>query len=307
MKLRSCTALLLLILAAHAASHVGAARFQLRRETNTDTNPDIKEGDRVLQKAAAYTDPVWFASYKKIAGKAFKRCKLLNNVAPADGSTCSNMKVGDYSCAFGDQTCPDGSTHPDVKCDCNIGSGNGVWSCEAYKPCEVSPPVETCPTKHPITFNPPLTCSAGMICPIGTVRCCGKVFPRTVCTCDNGVFRCSDDKSCIGKCPKKEVKPENATVEVVAPLPIKPSNATTLENPSQPEVGELPMEPSNTTTLENPSQPEVGGIPTEPPKTTTVKPAIEECPDSGSLIPPEQGTVCTLDPMASCAYDKVCW
>lgn len=292
MNRRTSTALFVFVLAAHAVSPTTAARSLLRREANVifelaNANPKIEEGDRNLKKENAYIEPVWFDSYKEIAGKAFKRCKPLNNVAPVDGSACTQMKVGDYICAFEDQTCPDGSIHPKIKCDCNIGTGGGVWSCEEYKPCEVTPPVTTCPAKHPISFNPPLTCSEGMICPIGTKRCCGKVFPRFVCTCMDGVFDCKDDKSCSGKCPPKSNSAENSTMP-----PIRPNNVTTGENPVTPE---------NPPEAEKPAESEK--------QNSTFPPAgkLDTCPNPGSLTPPTTGTECTLDRSELCHYDKICW
>lgn len=114
---------------------------------------------------------------------------------------------------FGDQTCPDGSTHPATTCDC-FGDGGGIWDCEEFKVCELAPePVTTCPSEHPITFNPPLACSGDLTCAIGQQRCCGDAFPRYECTCKNGVFDCKDDRSC-----EKRVCP------LPGDCPIDPSN-----------------------------------------------------------------------------------
>ena len=187
------------------------AKLPLRRDGSAIINGDAeviadvktlekKEQNRLLvSKKLNYTDPVWFDSYKARAGKALKRCKFQNNVAPANGSRCRRQSL-DYNCAFGDQTCPNGSIHPKTLCYCDVSAG--TWSCEKYKPCKVTRPVKTCPKKHPITFNPPLTCVKDLSCLIGKQKCCGDKFPLYICTCKNGVFDCDNDNSCAGTCPE---------------------------------------------------------------------------------------------------------
>ena len=213
-----CCRIIVLITILVAAAVAPATSLQLRGERQDAKAPDssselsfvnhpssITEDGRNLKKGT-YVDPVWFESYKLIAGKFFKRCQFQNNLAPTDGSTCPKMNIGNYSCAFDVQSCPDGSLHPKIKCDCINGVGPRVWSCKEYKPCDVTPPVTVCPKDHPLSFNPPLTCTMGMECPIGKQTCCGNTFPRYICRCKNGVFDCDDDKSCPGDCAVKDSK-----------------------------------------------------------------------------------------------------
>ena len=273
---RGTSTLFFLLLLAAAVSQLTEAKSLLRRDGNVNQNVNDQEGleGRSLGRLSKnYVEPVWFDSYKAIAGRAFKRCKPLNNVAPGDGSKCPMIKgIGDYSCAFEDQTCPDGSIHPKIKCDCSRRTG--LWSCEKYKPCEVTPPVTTCPKKHPIKFNPPLTCSEGLICPIGKQKCCGTIFPRFVCTCKDGVFKCDDDNSCSGKCDATPV-PLPSVAPVPSPVPTNSPLSLITNSPM---------------------------IETAPPNPRTF-----DCPNAGSLIPPERGTPCNLDASTSCKYDKACW
>jgi hypothetical protein len=216
------------------------------------------EDGRQLKKATTYVDPIWFDEYKAIAGKFFKRCQFQNNVAPTNGTTCPKMNIGSYSCAFDTQICPDGSTHPKIKCDCIRGAGPRVWSCQEYHPCAVTPPTTVCPKDHPMSFNPPLTCANDMECPIGTQKCCGTTFPRYMCTCKGGVFDCEDDQSCSSDCEDKGTKKvaDNST------------RAITLAPPN---------------------------------------PIDEQCPNLGSLIPPVEGTQCSVPSNQTCSYDKTCW
>ncbi|KAI2496745.1 hypothetical protein MHU86_17738 [Fragilaria crotonensis] len=74
-----CTRLLLFLLVlAAAVSHVTAAKSLLRREGNVNLNVNDEagqEGRSLGRLSQGYLEPVWFESYKAIAGKAFKRCK----------------------------------------------------------------------------------------------------------------------------------------------------------------------------------------------------------------------------------------
>ena len=219
-----CCRIIVLITILVAAAVAPATSLQLRGERQdanapassselsvvNDASAMNEDGRSLKQGTSTYVDPVWFDSYKVIAGKFFKRCQFQNNVAPTNGSTCPKMNIGSYSCAFDVQSCPDGSLHPKIKCDCINGDGPRVWSCKEYKPCNVTPPVTVCPKDHPMSFNPPLTCTVGMECPIGIQTCCGNTFPRYNCRCKDGVFDCEDDKSCSGDCPVNTVKDSKA-------------------------------------------------------------------------------------------------
>ena len=274
------------------------AKLLLRRDGSANANAngngggvkvktlEEKEQNRLLMsKKSNYTDPVWFDAYKESAGKAFRRCKFQNNVAPADGSECRKLRPSnvDYNCAFGDQTCPDGSIQPKTSCFCDVSAG--IWSCEEYKPCEVTPPVTTCPKEHPVTFNPPLTCVQGLICPIGKQRCCGDKFPLYICTCKNGVFDCDNDKSCAGPCPG--VSPGTS---VPTSSPVNLPVPTMMQDATRPPT----MMPDPTSTPQE--------IVTAPPNPRTFT-----CPNAGSNIPPERGSPCNVDESVSCRYGKSCW
>lgn len=122
---------------------------------------------------ALQTDPVWWNAYRAKYGKRAKKCKD-QPTAPANGSTCKTKRAGEYSCFWGDQTCSDGTVHPQTKCDC---LSNGIWKCaDPYQACEApadKAPFTTCPVEHPLNFPYKLTCKSDfLVCNYGHQTCC---------------------------------------------------------------------------------------------------------------------------------------
>lgn len=117
----------IMCIAADAASFSGTGNTSWDKHLRGAVDPIGKE--RLLQ--SSYVDPFWWQDYKVARDKTFKRCKFQKNVAPTSGTDCRKMKVGDFTCMFDDQTCPDGSTHPAIACDCK----DRTWNCAAFEAC----------------------------------------------------------------------------------------------------------------------------------------------------------------------------
>mmetsp|Transcript_11662 Transcript_11662/g.16655 ORF Transcript_11662/g.16655 Transcript_11662/m.16655 type:complete len:543 (+) Transcript_11662:312-1940(+) len=253
--------------------------FWMNTNTNTKTHNNLDDDEMLLSHLANserwlmtenYVEPAYWQRYRDQYDRRIKRCKFLENVPPQTNSDCQFMETGDYTCLFGETTCPSSSSpdalHPTQSCDCD--APDRLWRCDTFDPCMTSV-TDTCPELHPATFSTSITCSVqGQECNYGSQTCCGgQTFELVKCTCNNGIFQCVNNYSCrFETCP--------GTADLIStPPPIVTSST------SPPPTVQSSSNPSGTIFIPPSSIPSAG------PSIITPKPSGSASPSNSKPVP----------------------
>ena len=118
-------------------------------------------------------------------------------------------------------------------------------------------------------------CEAGSVVEEDQTECCGSILPVWRCRCGRaGTDECTMENLPWMMCSCAVEPPVEGAVETRAQT-----------------AGKIEADSSSTVTTTAPPPGEVAGT----------------CPTPNSIVPPEDGRKCSVDPMLTCHYDKSFW